>query len=49
MSEEIKPWGFCETPEAKCTMNYCNDNGCMNRKRNLVEPEKENYELLDKI
>jgi len=29
--------GFCETPEEKCTMNYCNDNGCQNRKRELVE------------
>ncbi|MBQ0140458.1 MAG: hypothetical protein KBT36_14330, partial [Kurthia sp.] len=18
-----EPWGFCETPEEKCTMNYC--------------------------
>jgi len=29
--------GFCETPEEKCTMNYCDDNGCQNRKRELVE------------
>ena|SRR5690606_6635816 len=28
-----KPWNFCETPEEKCTMNYCDDNGCQNRKR----------------
>ena len=33
-----KPHGFCETPEEKCTMNYCDENGCQNRKRNLVEP-----------
>lgn len=32
-----KPHSFCETPEEKCTMNYCDENGCMNRKRNLVE------------
>lgn len=31
-----KPHSFCETPEEKCTMNYCDDNGCQNRKRNLV-------------
>ena len=34
-----KPWNFCETPEEKCTMNYCDENGCQNRKRHLVEPE----------
>lgn len=38
--EERKPWIFCETPEEKCTMNYCDENGCQNRKRNLVETEK---------
>ena len=32
-----KPWSFCETPEEKCTMNYCDENGCQNRKRNYVE------------
>lgn len=36
--QETKPWTFCETPEEKCTMNYCDDNGCLNRKRNLVDP-----------
>jgi hypothetical protein len=35
--KELKPWGFCETPEEKCTMNYCDENGCQNRKRNKVE------------
>ena len=39
--EKIKPHNFCETPEEKCTMNYCDDNGCMNRKRELVEPKIE--------
>ena len=34
------PWDFCETPEEKCTMNYCDENGCQSRKRNLVEPKK---------
>ena len=31
-----EPWNFCETPEEKCTMNYCDDNGCQNRKRVLA-------------
>lgn len=32
-----QPWGFCETPHEKCTMNYCDDNGCLNRSRCLVD------------
>ena len=32
----IKPHGFCETPHENCTMNYCDENGCINRKINLV-------------
>lgn len=32
-----KPWPFCETPEEKCTMNYCDENGCQNRKGNSVD------------
>lgn len=39
LKEETKPHSFCETPEEKCTSNYCDENGCMNRKRVLVEPE----------
>lgn len=39
--EKIKPHNFCETPEEKCTMNYFDDNGCMNRKRELVQPKIE--------
>jgi hypothetical protein len=31
-----KPHGFCVTPELKCKMNYCDENGCMNRQRHLV-------------
>jgi hypothetical protein len=34
--ENKTPWSFCETPEEKCTMNYCDDNGCQNRKKNFV-------------
>ena len=37
--EEPKPHGFCETPEDKCTMNYCDYNGCQNRKRQLTDLE----------
>lgn len=29
-------WSFCKTPKEKCTMNYCDENGCQNRKRVLV-------------
>lgn len=39
--EELKPHSFCETPEEKCTLGYCDENGCMNRKRFLVESEIE--------
>ena len=39
--QEKKPHLFCETPEAKCTMNYCDDNGCQNRKRHLVEQHEQ--------
>ena len=35
---EKKSHSFCETPEEKCTMNYCDENGCQNRKRVLAEP-----------
>ena len=38
-TEKLKPHSFCETPEEKCTLGYCDDNGCMNRKRVFVEPE----------
>jgi len=38
---EKKPHSFCETPEEKCTMNYCDDNGCQNRKRHLVETHEQ--------
>ena len=53
--EEPKPHSFCETPEEKCTMNYCDENGCLNRKRELVEPKQEiwkdipNYESLYQV
>jgi hypothetical protein len=32
---------FCETPEINCSMNYCDENGCQNRKRVLVEESKQ--------
>jgi len=28
---------FCKTPQEKCTLNYCDENGCMNRKRTTAE------------
>ena len=28
-----------ELCEGKCGMSYCDDNGCIDRKRNLVEPK----------
>ena len=37
-NKQQTPHGFCETPEQKCTMNYCDENGCQNRKRILAEP-----------
>jgi hypothetical protein len=45
--KNIKPWSFCETPKEKCIMNYCDENGCQNRKRNLVneEPIKKDIDL----
>ena len=39
--QEKKPHSFCETPEEKCTMNYCDENGCQNRVRHLVESKQE--------
>lgn len=36
MSNNKQTHGFCETPHEKCTMSYCDENGCMNRKRNIV-------------
>jgi hypothetical protein len=47
--EEAKPHSFCETPEEKCTMNYCDDNGCQNRKRELVEPQEKPKQVWEQI
>jgi hypothetical protein len=48
--EKIKPHNFCETPEEKCTMNYCDTNGCQNRKRELVEPKEQfKQETLEEV
>jgi len=43
-TDKPKPHLFCETPEEKCTMNYCDENGCQNRVRHLVEPIQETLE-----
>ena len=47
--EEPKLRSFCEAPDEKCTMNYCDENGCQNRKRVLVEPKKETETLEEAI
>lgn len=41
------PNSFCETPEENCTMNYCDDNGCQNRVRNLVGLKEKGTEFID--
>lgn len=43
--DKRKPWGFCETPEAKCTMNYCDENGCQNRKRTYAPLKSESEDI----
>src|SRR5687768_2768339 len=35
--EQLNVHGFCENPETKCNTNYCDDNGCQERERNLVD------------
>lgn len=49
----MKPHNYCETPSENCTMNYCNNNGCMNRKRRFVEAaptlRKSNTSILKNI
>jgi hypothetical protein len=48
--EDAKHHSFCETPEEKCTMNYCDTNGCQNRKRELVElKEQFKQETLEEV
>lgn len=51
--KDRKPWSFCETPEEKCTMNYCDENGCMNRKRSysdlLPPPTEEGSREVENI
>ena len=42
-------WGFCETPDEKCTMNYCDENGCQNRKRFLIDPEPLNQNKMTAV
>jgi len=45
VEEQKKPHGFCETPNSTCTMNYCDENGCNERKRTLAEPEESQDKL----
>lgn len=35
--KDRKPWSFCETPDEKCAMNYCDENGCQNRNRRYAD------------
>lgn len=51
MSTGLKqPHLFCETPEENCSMNYCDENGCQNRNRFLVEePKQETLEHTSKF
>jgi hypothetical protein len=39
--KETKSHSFCETPQEKCSMNYCDENGCQNKTTN-------NFEICDK-
>lgn len=40
--ETTKPHGFCVTPGSQCSMNYCDENGCVDAKKNIGElPRKE--------
>ena len=43
-----EPWNFCETPEEKCTMNYCDENGCEKStlEQQIEKLEAEKKELL---
>ena len=42
----MKPHSFCETPHENCTLNYCDENGCLNRNRELVEECNDCKEVL---
>jgi hypothetical protein len=44
--QEKKPHSFCETPEEQCTINYCDENGCQNRVRHLVEQKQHLIDLM---
>ena len=46
--EEPNPHSFCETSEEKCTINYCDENGCQNRNRVLVEEAAQYEQITDK-
>jgi len=44
-----QPWSFCETPQENCTMNYCDENGCQNRKRNYSGVATNFSTIIDKF
>lgn len=37
MNDQKKFNSFCETKPSTCTMNYCDENGCQDRQRNIVD------------
>ena len=44
----MKPHSFCETPNENCTLNYCDENGCLNRKRKLLVEEDDEIKFIKK-
>jgi hypothetical protein len=39
LNEALRIHDFMPSCEGNCGMNYCDDNGCIERKRILVEPK----------
>lgn len=37
--EKVKPHSFCKETGENCTTSYCDENGCLERKRNLVDDD----------
>jgi len=35
-NQDREPNNWCEVPGQKCYMNYCDENGCLDRKRNYT-------------
>lgn len=43
-SPHSKYHSWCEG-DSPCSMNYCDENGCQERKRNLVEPKDQDGQI----